>query len=191
MNKLFFETYRIGQIRTDITEAEPIVRNADLLTVDISAIRQSDAPGNASASPNGFYGEEICQVMMYAGLSDKLSGLGIYEFNPDLDRNGQTSHLIAQMIWFFAEGIGNRKFDTPLTNQQNYITYRVAISDLENEITFIKSSKSDRWWMKLPVELSKNRYMNQHLIPCSYKDYQQACSDVVPERWWSAFHKLA
>lgn len=191
MNKLFFETYRIGQIRTDITEAEPIVRNADLLTVDISAIRQSDAPGNASASPNGFYGEEICQVMMYAGLSDKLSGLGIYEFNPDLDRNGQTAHLIAQMIWFFAEGIGNRKSDAPLTNQQNYITYRVAISDLENEITFIKSSKSDRWWMKLPVELSKNRYMNQHLIPCSYKDYQQACSDVVPERWWSAFHKLA
>jgi hypothetical protein len=142
------------------------------------------------ASPNGFYGEEVCQVMMYAGLSDKLSGLGLYEYNPLLDRDGQTAHLIAQMIWYFAEGIGNRKADAPLTNQQNYITYRVAISDLENEITFIKSMKSDRWWMKLPVELSKNRYMNQHLMPCSYKDYQQACSNEVPERWWSAFHKL-
>ena len=190
MNKLFFETYRIGQLRTDITEAEPIVRNADLLTVDISAIRQSDAPGNAMASPNGFYGEEICQVMMYAGLSDRLSGLGLYEYNPLLDRDGQTAHLIAQMIWYFAEGIGNRKSDSPLTNQQNYITYRVAISDLDNEITFIKSMKSDRWWMKLPVELTKNRHMNQHLMPCSYKDYQQACSNEVPERWWSAFHKL-
>ncbi len=190
MNKLFFETYRIGQIRTDITEAEPIVRNADLLTFDVGAIRQSDAPGNAMASPNGFYGEEACQVMMYAGLSDKLSGIGIYEYNPLLDREGQTAHLIAQMIWYFAEGIGNRKADAPLTNQQNYITYRVAISDLENEITFIKSMKSDRWWMKLPVEVSKNRHMNQHLMPCSYKDYQQACSNEVPERWWSAFHKL-
>ena len=77
-----------------------------------------------------------------------------------------------------------------LTNNADLPKPPVTVSDLENEITFIKSMKSDRWWMKLPVELSKNRYMNQHLMPCSYKDYQQACSDEVPERWWSAFHKL-
>ena len=191
MNKLFFETYRLGQLRTNIEEAEPIVRNADFISVDISAIRSSDAPGNKDATPNGFHGEEICQIMMYSGLSDKSTGIGFYEYNLDLDINFQTAHLIAQMIWFYIEGIGNRKNETPAIASSNYLTYRVPISEIENDIVFIKSLKSNRWWMKMPVELSKNRYMSQHLMPCSYKDYQQACTNEVPDRWWNAFHKLS
>jgi arginase family enzyme len=190
MKKLYFDTYRLGQVRLDIQEAEPIVRNADLLTFDISAIRQSDAPGNAMATPNGFYGEEACQIMMYAGISDKLSGIGIYEYDSRLDRDKQTAHLIAQMIWYFIEGICNRKSDLPHASPGNYITYRVAVQDLENEITFVKSIKSDRWWMKLPVDSKRNRYVSHHLIPCSYKDYQQACNNEVPDRWWNAIQKM-
>jgi arginase family enzyme len=191
MNKLFFETYRLGQMRTNIEEAEPIVRNADFISVDISSIRNSDAPGNKNATPNGFYGEEICQIMMYSGLSDKSTGIGFYEYHSSLDINNQTAHLIAQMIWFYIEGVGNRKHETPAISSSNYLTYRVPISEIENDIVFIKSLKSNRWWMKMPVELSKNRYMSQHLMPCSYKDYQQACTNEVPDRWWSAFHKLS
>ncbi|MFN8133913.1 MAG: hypothetical protein U0Z17_01300 [Bacteroidales bacterium] len=33
-------------------------------------------PGNANAIPNGFYGEEACQLMRYAGMSDKISSIG-------------------------------------------------------------------------------------------------------------------
>ena len=83
------------------------------------------------------------------------------------------------------------KNETPAISSSNYLTYRVPISEIENDIVFIKSLKSNRWWMKMPVELSKNRYMSQHLMPCSYKDYQQACTNEVPDRWWSAFHKLS
>jgi len=191
MNKLYFDTYRLGQIRTDIEDAEPIVRSADLITVDISSIRQCDAPGNKNASPNGFHGEEICQILMYAGISDKLSGLGIYEYNLELDREGQTAHLIAQMIWYFLEGVGNRKADIPANNPAGYITYRVPMTNIDQEITFLKSMKSNRWWMKLPVELAKNRFMSHHLLPCSYKDYQQACKSEVPEKWWNAIQKLS
>jgi len=191
MNKLYFETYRLGQMRTNIEEAEPIVRNADFISVDISSIRNSDAPGNKNATPNGFYGEEICQIVMYSGLSDKSTGIGFYEYNVDLDINFQTAHLIAQMIWFYIEGVGNRKNETPAIAGASYLNYRVPISEIENDIVFIKSLKSNRWWMKMPVELSKNRYMSQHLMPCSYKDYQQACTNEVPDRWWSAFHKLS
>jgi hypothetical protein len=50
--------------------------------------------------------------------------------------------------------------------------------------------KTDRWWMKLPVEQGKNRYLNHHLLPCSYKDYQQACNNEVPDRWWNALQKM-
>ncbi len=191
MKKLFFDTFRLGQVRDDIQETEPIVRNADLVTVDLSAIRQSDAPGNSQASPNGFFGEEACQIMMYAGVSDKLSGLGIYEYNPKFDVNGQTASLVAQMLWYFIEGVSSRKQDLPLLNANNYITYIVAIANVEHEITFIKSTKSDRWWMKLPMEGSRNRYLSQHLLPCSYKDYQQACNNEVPDRLWNALQKLA
>jgi formiminoglutamase len=191
MKKLFFDTYRLGQVRDDIQETEPVLRNADMVTVDLTSIRQSDAPGTSDASPNGFYGEEMCQIMMYTGLSEKLSGLGIYEYQPETDRDGQTAHLVAQMIWYFIEGVSCRKMDLPLTNPNNYITYRVAVENLENEITFIKSIKSDRWWMKLPLDPARNRYLSHHLLPCSYRDYQQACNNEVPDRWWNALQKIA
>lgn len=190
MRKLYFDACRLGQIRTDISEGEPVLRNADLVTVDISAIRQSDAPGNAMASPNGFYGEEICQLMLYAGVSDKLSALGIYEYNPRLDRDFQTAHLIAQMIWYFIEGVGNRKSDMPSVNATHFITYRVAVENLSDEITFLKSRKSDRWWMRLPLDQRRSRYQRHHMLPCSYRDYQQACNNEVPDRWWNALQKL-
>lgn len=190
MKKLYFDTYRLGQVQNDIQEAEPIVRNADLLTVDISVVRASDAPGNRNTSPNGFYGEELCQVLYYAGLSDKLSGLGLYEYNPLLDRDGQTAHLYAQALWYFLEGVGQRKMDMPVNNPGQYITYRVALEEIEQEITFIKSMRSDRWWIKLPTDGARNRYLSQHLLPCSYRDYQMACQNEVPERWWNALHRM-
>ena len=190
MKKLFFDTFRLGQVRGDIQETEPIVRNADMLTVDISSIRQSDAPGHVNASPNGFYGEEICQIMLYSGVSDKVSGIGFYEYNPTYDRNGQTAHLIAQMLWFFIEGVSNRKIDTPSSNPSSYITYRVAVKNVVQELIFIKSTKTDRWWLKLPMEAGKNRYISHHLVPCSYRDYQQACNDEMPDRLWNALQKI-
>ena len=191
MRNLYFDAYRLGNVQTDIKEVEPIMRSADLITFDISSIRQSEAPGNSKPSPNGFYGEEACQMMMYAGVSDKLTGLGIYEYNLSCDRDEQTAHLIAQMIWYFIEGVTNRKVEMPLINTSSYITYRVPVQNIDQEITFLKSKKSDRWWIKLPIDPGKNRYASHHLMPCSYKDYQQACNNEVPERWWSSLQKLS
>ncbi len=76
MKNLYFDVYRLGKIRDNMNEVEPLVRNADLLSIDVSAIRQSDAPGNGNSSPNGLYGEEMCLITRYAGLSDKLSSIG-------------------------------------------------------------------------------------------------------------------
>ncbi len=191
MRKLFFDTYRVGQVKTDLTETEPVLRTADLITFDMSAIRQSDSPGNGNASPNGLSGEAACQIMYYSGVSDRLTGMGIFDYNPRFDRHQQSAHLVAQMMWYFIEGVTQRKMDLPITNPNNYITYRVAVQNLESEIVFLKSIKSDRWWMKLPFDPSKNRYSHQHLMPCSYKDYQQACNNEVPDRWWNSLQKLA
>ena len=191
MNKLYFDVYRLGEVQADMKEVEPIVRNADMLSFDISAIRQSDAPGNKNASPNGFYGEQACQIVRYAGLSDKLCSIGLYEFNPDKDNNHQTAHLLAQMAWYFIEGFSHRKSDYPVGDKSQYTKYRVMVNDNEHEIVFYKSHKSDRWWMNVPYpESSQLKYERHHLVPCSYADYQKACEDDIPDRWWKAYKKL-
>jgi len=190
MEKLFFDAYRLGAIRSDLEEVEPMVRNADLMSFDISAIRQSDAPGNGNASPNGFYGEEACQITRYAGISDKLSCIGFFETNPIFDNHEQTSHLVAQMIWYFVEGFYNRKHDFPLKDKESFLKYRVSIENHKQEIVFYKSKKSDRWWMEVPYSDGMSKFERHHLVPCSFKDYMAACSEEMPDRWWQFYQKL-
>jgi len=191
MNQLFFDSYRVGIIRSNLEEAEPLLRNADMLSIDISAVRQSDAPGNEHASPNGFYGEEICRICRYAGMSDKLSTAGFYEFNPVFDRQNQTSKLTAQMIWFFIEGFSLRKHDNPKHDSDDYVKYHVFNKKIDSEILFFKSKKSGRWWMEVPCPAHKNQKFNRHyLVACSFKDYQTALADELPDRWWQTYQKI-
>ncbi|NCC72061.1 MAG: arginase [Sphingobacteriia bacterium] len=191
LNNLFFDTCRLGEIRSNLTEAEPMIRNADFVTFDISSVRQSDAPGNANASPNGFYGEEVCQLLRYAGMSERLSCLGLFEMNPLFDRNGQTAHLIAQMIWYFMEGYSLRKNDYPVENSNDFIKYIVSMSGTKNDLIFYKSKITDRWWMQLPVSKDKETALSRHvMVPCSYRDYLKATENEIPDRWWKAYQKL-
>lgn len=191
MDKMFFDSYRLGEVKNDLEEVEPIVRNADILSFDISAIRNSDAPGNKNASPNGFFGDEACRIARYAGLSDKLTSFGIYEINPSVDMNNQTSFLAAEMIWYFIQGYYSRKQDYPVGDKGNYTKYRVAIKEGKYEIVFYKSDKSGRWWMEVPYPSGKkSKYERHSMIPCSYNDYKTACNEEMPDRWWQAFQKL-
>lgn len=191
MENLFFDCIRLGKIRFAMEESEPILRNADMITFDVSSIRQSDAPGNGNASPNGFYGEEACQIMRYAGMSDKLSSMGIYEVNPSRDVNGQTSHLVAQMIWYFIDGFYNRKKEFLHRNKKHFLKYMVSIKDHKEQMVFYKSRKSDRWWIEVPVKSSlRVKFTRHHFIPCSYSDYKTALNNDIPDRWWKAYQKL-
>ena len=190
MQKLFFDSYRLGLVRANMEQTEPIVRNADIVSFDISSVRKGDAPGNFYAGPNGFSGEEFCQIARYAGLSDKVSSVGFYEYNPEFDNRESTAHLISQAIWCFLEGVSQRKNDIPSSLDNNFIKYRVFLSDSKHEIVFYKSSKSDRWWMEVPYPNNKSKYERHHLVPCSYADYQTACNEGMPDRWWQTYQKL-
>lgn len=191
LKNLFFDVQRLGIIRQNLEEAEPVIRNADFLTFDISSIRQSDAPGNFNASPNGFYGEEVCQLMRYAGMSNKLSCAGFFEFNPHYDRHGQTAKLLAQMIWYFFEGFNNRCEDFPKENDSKYIKFIVNVQGINEDLCFFKSKLTDRWWMQLPVSESKATQLRRHImVPCSHNDYLVAAKNEIPDRWWQAYQKL-
>ncbi|WP_298782228.1 formimidoylglutamase [uncultured Polaribacter sp.] len=187
LDNLFFDTCRLGKAK-NLENIEPAFRNADIVSIDIGAIRQSEAPANKNASPNGFYGEEICALSRYAGISDKVSSFGIYEYNSKLDNNHQTASLIAQIIWYFIEGVNFRVKDYPFSGKENYQKFTVLLED-DDPLTFYKSNKTGRWWMEINI-LSDNKYKRHALIPCTYQDYTQATKQIIPERWYKAMRKL-
>lgn len=190
MDKLYFDVHRLGDFRNNVSVAEPIIRNANMLSFDISAIRSSDAPGNANASPNGFYGEEACQIARYAGMNDKLSSIGFYEYNPEFDGRGQTAMLLSQMVWYFIDGFYNRKKEMPLLPKSQYIIYRTSLKDGSHELVFVKSKKTDRWWMQVPYPSAGSKNERHHLVPCRYEDYQMANSGEMPDLWLRTYQKL-
>jgi formiminoglutamase len=190
MERMFFELYRLGKMRNNISESEPILRDADMVSFDISAVKQSDAPGNTFHSPNGFSGEEACAIARYSGISDKVSSFGIYECNALADKEGRTAHLVAQMIWYFLEGFSQRKGDYPFASKKEYQKFIVLINDGQYELVFYKSPLSGRWWIEVPVKDNPGLSSERHtLIPCSYSDYLEAMKNEIPERWWKAMKK--
>lgn len=189
-DKLFFNAQRVGMIAGKLDQAEPIIRAADMVSFDIGAIRASEAPGNANAVPNGLFGDEACQLARYAGMSDKCSSIGFYEFNPTFDPMEQTAMLVSQMIWCFVDGYYNRKNDAPLVPKSAYIIYRTPLENQEHELVFVKSKKSDRWWMQVPYFGTKSVNERFYLVPCRYEDYQLAVAGEMPDIWWKTHQKL-
>ena len=191
LDELFFDSYRLGFIKKDIRETEPVIRNADILVFDMAAIKQTDAPANLRPMPNGILSDEACQLCRYAGMSDKLSSAGFYEMNPTVEDHGQTASLLSQMIWYFIDGFYNRKKDFPACNKTEYKKYTVASEEGEEAVSFYKSGKSDRWWMDVPYNSGQSSKYKRHLmVPCSYKDYETAMNYEIPDRWFQTLKKL-
>ena len=187
LNNLFFETYRLGEVSNSIQLVEPLMRDADIVSIDLSAIKNADAPANNNATPNGFTGAEICAISRYAGISDKVTSFGIYEFNPKFDAKNQTAQLISQMIWYFVEGVNYRAKDYPFGLKDDYQKYIVPIED--QVLNFHKSNKSGRWWMEINLK-ENNKFKRHALIPCTYQDYISATNQEIPDRWIKTLKKL-
>jgi arginase family enzyme len=182
------ELIRIGDVRQAIYLTEPLFRDSDVAIFDISSVRQSDAPGTISPSPNGFYGEEICLLSRYAGISDKLRVFGLFDVNPEFDIRNQTTGLAAQILWFFLEGFSQKQYETPVLNISNsgrFIKYHVRVTDLDDDLIFVKSNLTDRWWIELQTEKDQNIY-----VACSHEDYLKANRNEVPDRWVQAVERL-
>lgn len=191
MKQLLFDAYRLGSIKQNIELTEPLIRNANLLSFDISAIRAADAPGIKNASPNGFNGEEACRMTRYAGLSYKLSSIGFFEYNPHYDINLRTANLIAEMIWYFIEGFSSRQDDIPTMESNDFKRYNVQIGENQNDVVFLCHKITGKWWMDMSfLQNDDQRYERHHFIPCSKEDYDQAMRNELPDKWWQFYQKL-
>ena len=190
LEKLYFDAHRLGHLRTNMQDMEPVIRNADMLSFDITAIKSADAPGNGKAQPFGLTGEEACQICWYAGLNEKLSSAGFYEYNPHHDdASKKTATVVATMIWYFIEGYYHRK------NEQNfksndYLKFVVSMPSQPEMLYFYKSKLSEKWWMEVPYPNGKEKYARNCIIPCSYSDYKMATKGDLPEKYISTHAKL-
>ncbi len=172
--------YRLGTVRNNFNQVEPLLRDSDLVSFDISSIRQNECPGASLNSPNGFYAEEACQLANLAGLSDKLGAFSIFEYNEAKDINGQSAHLIAQIIWHFLYGISQRKGDYPKKKLESYKKIYVKLDKMDSDLVFYENQQNKRFWVEIPI--GKNN--ETKVIACSEFDYQQACKNELPDRIW-------
>ncbi len=187
MDKLYFEAYRLGEITSNIALAEPVMRDANIVSLDLKSIRSSEVSVKQKYSPNGFDGKEICAISRYAGISNKVTSFGIYEYKPSKDDDA-TAMLIAQIIWYFIEGVNCRVRDDDFTEKSKYQKFTVLIED--QELIFYKSNQTGRWWIEIPFLPKVNNKLKQHtLLPCMHEDYIDASNGIIPERWYKAYKK--
>jgi len=191
MEKLYFDFYRLGSFRDNPRHAEPVIRTGDIVTIDLGSLKHSDFPAQYEPLPNGFTSEEICLLARYAGMNDKLSSIGIYEYNALSDKKALGAGLISQILWYVTEGILNRKNDFPSRSSEDYLRFHVMLDEGKHEINFYKSRKSGRWWMEVPYPPQKGIKFERHtLVPCSEEDYKDALKNIIPDRWLLAYNKL-
>lgn len=185
LDKMYFENHRLGEIRADMEETEPILRSAHMLMFDLNACRYADTPGTMLQSPNGLYAEEAAKLARYAGVSNTLSSAYFYGLNPEAPHDADHV-LLAQMLWYFMDGYCARFNDHPVHNHEDFLIYRNRLSSTGHEIVFYKSRKSNRWWMEIPHPYDNKSFF----IGCSYRDYETVCNDEMPDRWWRAYQRL-
>jgi len=186
-----FDYLRLGEARDQPEQAEPLLRDADLLSVHLSALKRCEAPAQRQASPSGFFLEEACRLCRYAGYSDKLRGFALAGFDHSLSKAQQqaTGQAAAQLLWYLVDGFQARVGDYPLTNK-GLIEYIVDWKGhATTKLTFWKSSKSARWWLQVPANTS-HKQARHRLIPCSYEDYKQSTQGELPDRLWQAISRF-
>ena len=187
--KLYFDVCRLGEFNADFKIAEPLLRNTDILSLDLDSIRSSDYEAEEGL-PNGFFAHQLCQVAKYAGISDKLAVLGIFNLIPN-DLLPKNNKLIAEILWYFMDGFAQRKGDFPIGTKRDYTKFNVHLEGYDNDLVFYKSPKSNRWWMEVPFPPKNGvKYERHHRVPCNFEDYQAAMQNEMPNLWWKTYQKL-
>ncbi len=187
-NNYHWDVKRLGQIRYNLTSVEPILRNANVFSFDLNALRYLDAPGQSMCSPNGLYSEEACQIARYAGTSDELRLAGFFNLLPEKDASSNSTNLMAQIVWHFLDGFNNRKPEDPTEDSEDFNQFMVEMSNISMTLVFFQSRVTGRWWME--ISDFENRKKDIYLVPCDEDDYKNATHGDIPDRWWKNIRKL-
>jgi hypothetical protein len=177
----------LGEFNQDFRLAEPHLRNADIISIDLRAVKASEI-GATQGAPNGFSAVQLCQIAKYAGISDKVTSIGFFTEQALSPIGGS---LLAEAIWYFIQGYFSRVGDFPFGSKADYTKFTVFMDEVSRELIFYKSNKSARWWMEVPYPpQSGTRYERHHMVPCNKSDYDNAMKNELPDLWWKTYQKL-
>jgi arginase family enzyme len=186
LNDSYYEAYRLGFVRTNLPEIEPGMRDANLVSFSLNSVKHCDAPGAIESSPNGLTGEEACQISFYAGHSNRIKSFGIHDLSTPDDYHSTTAKLAAQIIWYFIEGHSSSIYEEPDVTPENFIKFLIHLDQTNQNIAFYKSNLTNRWWM----EICYPKVNRNILLSCSESDYEIACRQEIPDRWWRTFQRI-
>lgn len=165
----------LGKMRTNPHLLEPVLRDTEVLFIDLDAMRCADAPNIADCLPSGLQAEEYCQIMKHAGTSLHLKAVVIGVGSDSSKLKHQEYKLLAEGLWYLLEGIHAGNNDHPTTHA-GFDEFIVNLEDFDVELVFLRSQLSFRWWVRF-LDNDQRRY-----ISCSHEDYQQCIQSEVPER---------
>ncbi len=182
---------RYGELMSDITETEPYLRDAHMVSFDLSAIRASECPGNILPSPGGFTAVEGCQIARYIGLGQGLESVQLTGYTLNRDPHQQGALLVAMMIWYILLGRSQRGAYQISTSKSKLRRYTVQLHAGVEAINFFQHVHTNRWWMEVPFQEDLGTPKPKSLlIPCSKREYEIAQQDQIPEKWWTIYNKL-
>jgi formiminoglutamase len=171
------EHLRLGQLRDEFSQAELLLRNSNVLSFDMGAVKYSEAPFSQEKNPNGLRSEEACQLSRYAGLSPNTAVFGLFETKND--KNSSNSNLAAEITWYFLDGLLKRKTMGKRT------TYKVEVEGVDHPVVFRHEPESDRWWFE--VQSVSGEVLE---VACSEKEYRKAAKNEIPGRWLRFIQKM-
>ena len=167
---------RLGKLRDNIADAEPVLRNSDFLTFDMAALKSSEAP-NSLNLPNGLYADEACQLMKYAGASNRMKVFGLFGLNIGEEPGELSLNLAAQLVWYFVQGYLIRDRRKP-EQGDGFSVFSVEIPELSAPLVFCKNDNTGQWWVQVQAINNETRY-----FACSERDYEAASGNEIPELW--------
>ncbi|MGQ1787926.1 arginase family protein [Saccharicrinis sp. GN24d3] len=179
---LHWECTRLRDIRNEnMAAAEPLLRDADLVSFDVGAIQKEYMPYFSNINVNGLTGYDACRLAWYAGVGDSLKVFCLQEYNPKLDKSGKGAMLCAEIIWHLLDGISQNMSGLTMEGVGGCKISVVHLQDFDIDIRFYSNRVNNRWWIEVPW---KN---GVKMLACDEKEYLLAKNGELPDKWWRFF----
>ena len=173
LDKMYFESINLGKIKYNVAEAEPVLRDSDIVSFNINSVKAGEL-NNAHQYPNGLSSYELCSLSRFSGLSSRVNIVSYFE-NWDLSI---MNSLLAESTWYVIDGYATRINENPLNDSNDFIYYHIELDNYK--FKFYRSKLSDRWW----VEFLNDEIISieKDIISCTFDDYNNCKNSVIPER---------
>lgn len=171
IESMSFPAMRLGALKENILLAEPYIRNADILSIDMQALAW---PFNTlNHLPFGLTADELVQLAWFAGFSEKCQSIGFYELNSPENQEAFAA-IVATAMWYFIEA----RYHAGLAGGPYFQNFKKLVVEHEAfpyAITFLHNPVHDKYWIEHQLN-DETLY-----IACNAQDYHNALQGIEPE----------